>query len=577
MRVRLYDTALVRHLKRAAKERARRAGRKSGRGKWWKGGGGSPTAFWWIWLLANAVRVMAQPGNAPQLKGYVLSAMSLALAGVALSQARKLVGKLTTDGERVVLLFYPISNKDFFVWAALRFVARTVWIPVLAFATYFLTNDAAGTQGWVIQIAAALGEWLIVLCAVFALARYVDKYPRWLPLVLYIAAGALLFSPARLAEILQPLALALPTGWLHVFMTGGRAQRWEAHVILVGLPLVGLLFATLYNRLQVVYCKDETTVPRQEGQAADFVGRASGTELSPEEAELQEELESAEEAPAFPIQATWQKQRLANWGAQAAEYIWRRDWMRLWDWQQLPPIERAAGWCLNQREKGEAQFLLGPKPPAWSEKWKIAVIATAVAFAVMLSGLEKLYFLAVLASAVAVALGLPLLGGNWPVTNQGSISGKLSPIFGCYPLCYWSAGWTMFKLNAVRTAAWVPLGLLLGVLNAKSTQASPAQGCWVVARCILLFLMVMPILLAGKFSKVTNDTLNLRLRLVPFVGAFVCVVFLMITLGAVALLVAPGPWAFPFIVATGLVAWGTWAAYGCYYDRAQVDLLRERS
>ena len=448
---------------------------------------------------------------------------------------------------------------------------------MLAFATYFLTNDAAGTQGWVIQIAAALGEWLIVLCAVFALARFVDKYPRWLPLVLYIAAGALLFSPARLAEILQPLALALPTGWLHVFMTGGRAQRWEAHVILVGLPLVGLLFATLYNRLPVVYCKDETTVPRQEGQAADFVGRASGTELSPEEAELQEELESAEEAPAFPIQATWQKQRLANWGAQAAEYIWRRDWMRLWDWQQLPPIERAAGWCLNQREKGEAQFLLGPKPPAWSEKWKIAVIATAVASAVMLSGLEKLYFLAVLASAVAVALGLPLMGGNWPVTNQGSISGKLSPIFGCYPLCYWSAGWTMFKLNAVRTAAWVPLGLLLGVLNAKSMQASPAQGCWVVARCILLFLMVMPILLAGKFSKVTNDTLNLRLRLVPLVGAFVCVVFLMITLGAVALLVAPGPWAFPFIVATGLVAWGTWAAYGCYYDRAQVDLLRERS
>ena len=65
MRVRLYDTALVRHLKRAAKERARRAGRKSARGKWWKGGGGSPAAFWWIWLLANAVRVMAQPGNAP--------------------------------------------------------------------------------------------------------------------------------------------------------------------------------------------------------------------------------------------------------------------------------------------------------------------------------------------------------------------------------------------------------------------------------------------------------------------------------------------------------------------------------
>ncbi len=111
MKVRLYDAALVRHLKRAAKERARRAGRKSARGKWWKGGGGSPAAFWWIWLLANVVRVMAQPGNAPQLKGYVLSAMSLALAGVALSQARKLVGKLTTDGERVVLLLPDFQQR----------------------------------------------------------------------------------------------------------------------------------------------------------------------------------------------------------------------------------------------------------------------------------------------------------------------------------------------------------------------------------------------------------------------------------------------------------------------------------
>ena len=69
----------------------------------------------------------------------------------------------------------------------------------------------------------------------------------------------------------------------------------------------------------------------------------------------------------------------------------------------------------------------------------------------------------------------------------------------------------MFKLNAVRTAAWVPLGLLLGALNARSTQPSLEQGCWTSTKAVLLFLMVMPILLAGKFSKVANDTSNLRL------------------------------------------------------------------
>lgn len=204
------------------------------------------------------------------------------------------------------------------------------------------------------------------------------------------------------------------------------------------------------------------------------------------------------------------------------------------------------------------------------------MISTAVAFAVMMFGLERIYFLAVLATAVAVAVGLPVLGGNWPATRQGRISGKLSPIFGCYPLSYWKAGWTMFKLNAVRTAAWVPLGLLLGALNARSTQASLEQGCWTSTKAVLLFLMVMPILLAGKFSEVTNDTSNLRLRLLPFVAGIIFIVIVLTVLAGIALLVVPGLWALPVLAAIGLVSWGSWAAYGWYYDRAQVDLLRER-
>src|SRR5262249_33835158 len=167
------------------------------------------------------------------------------------------------------------------------------------------------------------------------------------------------------------------------------------------------------------------------------------------------------------------------WSREAREYVWQRHWLLLWNWAEMPPIERAAAWCLNQRERGEAQFLLGPKPPAWSERWKFSVIATAVAFAVILSGLAQIRFLAVFAAAVAIALGLPILGGNWPAANQGRISGKLSPIFGCYPLSYWRAGWIMFKLNAVRAVAWMPLGLILGVLEARSAQGSLAHGCWI--------------------------------------------------------------------------------------------------
>lgn len=576
MIVSLYDSGLVRRLKHAAKERIRRNRRTSVRGRWWKGGGSGRTTLWWLWLLANAVRLLARPENAAQLKACILSGTSLALAGVALGWARTLGEKLTTDGARIVLLFHPISDRDFFGWASLRFVARSLWILVAAAVIYFLTNDAAGAEGWILRIAAPFAEWLVVLCAVFALARHADKYPRWMPVALYITSAALLLAPDRLLGTVRPLSLALPTGWLHLFMTDPRAQKWRAWVVLGALGSLSALFVWLWNRLQLLYCKEEGAVREQQELAAERAEQTEDKESSLHETELQEELELPVRTAALPMQAAWRKQTLTNWGEKATEYIWQRDWLRLWNWEELPPVERLAGWCLNQREKGEAQFLLGPKPPAWSERWKAAVISTAVAFAVMMFGLERIYFLAVLSTAVAVAVGLPVLGGNWPATNQGRISGKLSPIFGCYPLSYWKAGWTMFKLNAVRTAAWVPLGLLLGALNARSTQASLGQGCWTSTKAVLLFLMVMPILLAGKFSKVTNDTSNLRLRLLPFVAGIIFIVIALTVLALIALLVVPGLWALPVLAAIGLVSWGSWAAYGWYYDRAQVDLLRER-
>ena len=134
----------------------------------------------------------------------------------------------------------------------------------------------------------------------------------------------------------------------------------------------------------------------------------------------------------------------------------------------------------------------------------------------------------------------------------------------------------MFKANAVRTAAWLPLGLVMGVLYATTAHTTPESSCWLVGRSVLLFVAVTPILLAGKFSKITNDTLNLRLRMIPLLGLFLVVIFAVATFGA-GVFMASGWWPVLFLGLVALVSWASWATYGWYYDRGQVDLLREQA
>jgi hypothetical protein len=92
----------------------------------------------------------------------------------------------------------------------------------------------------------------------------------------------------------------------------------------------------------------------------------------------------------------------------------------------------------------------------------------------------------------------------------------------------------------------------------------------------MLFLSLMPILLAGKFSKVTNDTTSLRLRTIPLLGLLIIVIFVVAILGG-GVFMASSWWPVMFLGGTALVSWLSWAAYGWYYEHAQADLLREQT
>ena len=277
----------------------------------------------------------------------------------------------------------------------------------------------------------------------------------------------------------------------------------------------------------------------------------------------------------LPMQANWRKQRMSSLGQDWAEYVRGGEWLNRWNWERANWLERAAGWSLNEKEKLTAQFMLGGRAPNWSSRWRVAVIATACAFTVLLARNELFRVGAFLSTAVSVGAGVPVLGGVWPAMQQGIVSGKFAPLHACYPLDYWRAGWTMWKVNTVRTLAWAPVGLLLGILLGYDAQMGLGASTLLAGRIILLYIALSPIMVAGKFSKSTNDTVNLRWSRILAILVLVLLIIVLLVGGGVALAIEGLP-GVGLTALLGVLTVGSWALYGWYWGRREVDLLTER-
>jgi hypothetical protein len=578
----LYERGVVQRLKKAVKERVRADGRKSTSAKWWRRSsrsGGVAGTFWMFLVFINLMRSRAET---PVWRLLVLGGVSLAFAGVALNMARNLWMKLSIDQERVLLLFYPMRDVDFYRWATMRFGAGTAWVIIVAAIAYLVAVPIGGASDIAILLGAAIAEWLMVLCVMLALVRHVDKYPRWLSLGFFVGVALLFLAPGQYLDSLMPLAWVLPTGWVNSVLSGKIAAQWVNLAVVTLLPAIGLLCWWLWKQLEKFYVQaQEATVvaamATSEAMIAEtLTSESSGRtwiEMPADESADMEEDQNGEAA--LPLQAAWRKQRLENLNVQVGKYVLEENWMERWNWKNLGPIEWIASGCLTEKEKGIAQFLIGPRPPGWTGRWRIAVIATAVAFAAAFPEMNALNFIAGLAFATSIGAGLPLLGGVWPAGNQGRISGKLSPIFGCYPVSYWMGGWTICKLNVVRMLAWLPLGLMLGILGARSAHLPLMYGFWLTIRGFLCLLAVMPLLATSKFAKVTNDTSYLRLKSIFILILVLSLVFAVITLIGMAMML-PVEMASASLVAIAILGWLGWSIYGIYYDRGKVDLLRDR-
>ena len=587
MMLRWYDAGLARRLGQAAKERAKRSGVKGFRRRWWSGSRPSGrNAFLILWLGSIGVRLVVQRLGQMQGTEAVTGCVTLALAGVALQRMKQLRKALTMSFERVQSYFYPVSESEFVTRTLIRAGITAWWLPAAGLAIFRMLQPGNSAGVWATAVLAAIAEFFVVLTLVYALERYLEVIPGWLSMGFFGMAGLWLFTPQDYAAGQQKWVNALPTGWANLLLT----SSWPAEIKIAALGgMVGVFgVATWYfaraRRGALIQGFEETIAVETQSRAMEMEERAGMPSETwralGEPSETREtgitgfDDEEPEVVQPLPMQATWQRQRIESIGQEWSAAVREGSWLQRWDWSQMPWIERAVGWWLDDAEKDTFWFLVGGRVPRWSNSWKNSVIALAVgvSFAALLPANWR--WLGVIAILLSLGLALPLAGGTWMATSPGWISGKLSPIYGVYPLAYGRASRVMAKVNLVRTAAWLPLGAVLTVVDARLSNEPMGATYWLAARVALLWLAWIPITIAGQFSKGTNDTTLLRAKQLLVIPVVIVVVSALIVFWG-AILVNDSPMV--LIGAAGAIAAsvGLWAAYGWWYNR-KVDLLRDR-
>jgi len=581
MRLRWYDAALVRRLRRAVKERAERSGVKGYQRRWWRASGTSGrNVFLLLWLSTIAIRAMVERLGQPMGADVVTGSVSLALAGIALQRAKQLRKALALSFERVHSYFYPVAETEFLDRTFLRSAVSAWWLLAAGLALFMVLQEGNSVAVWATAALAALADVFMVLSLVYALEEHLDVIPRWLALGFFGMAALWLFTPSQYAMGQQSWVNALPTGWMNWVVT----NRWPAESKIVALTAGVVVFGATAWMLARRRCaklagdfeRSLSTEQEIDVTQSEPTGEGAGAawKVLDEEMEDKGEELDAEVVQPLPLQATWQRQRIATIGSEWGQYVRGGEWLGEWDWRQMPWLERVVAWWLSKEEKETLRFLTGGRVPQWSNAWKNSVIALAVGVLLVVVVPSDWRILGVLAIFVSLGLGLPLLGGRWMAMDPGWISGKLSPLYGVYPLGYGRAGRVMAKVALVRTAAWLPLLVVVAVVNAVLQNVGIAGSMWQAARALMLWLSWLPITLLGKFSKGTNDTTNLRPSSVLLVPILIAAIVAMAILWG-GVLVAESGWALAAGAAAIAGSVGCWAAYGWWYNR-KVDLLRDR-
>ncbi|MBI2678082.1 MAG: hypothetical protein HYX28_04825 [Candidatus Koribacter versatilis] len=487
------------------------------------------------------------------------AALSLYATATVITRSNGLLTLLHRSYYRYAALHYPLPPDRFLVVMVRKWLitAGAVGFAALAvFSAAALDRELLGDKWPLILFAAAL-QWLLVA----SLAVTLTWRPPWLPprvlqlvMALHLPAFAAVYAPNWLAPVF-PFARFLPGGWVAAAMwstLGGGTWVWWL------LPVLGTgaLSVTGWRRLSATYSDpalDEML------QSPDSV------------------VALDEEAGDIPVEDTLTEDGLAEW--QKVREGMAREVGRAGILEgrvgessqssQAGPLDRAASRCLTPRELVLMELLLGGRPSGYTAAWKISAltIAGSALLAVLLPATRGFALVAVV---IGCGLGAPLMGGRWIGFHASMTGERVMPVYACFPVGYWELSRLIFKVSALRFAAWLPL--VAGAGAAFGTPGS-AAGTATALEVAMIAIMLQPFMVAGHFAYVSDFTKRVNWQKLVLTGmGFLLLVG--VAVGGVIVFNAPTLLSkmIALLALCGL-SFFFWASYGLLQECGRVDLL----
>lgn len=495
---------------------------------------------------------------------FPLILLTLYSAATILGRANGLSELLYKSGDLAFSMHSPVTDKQFFDYAWLHFLKSSLFVwfySFLAFAYLALAADGRGTL-WAASIIAATLQWLLVVSLAVLVALVLQRWPSLMKLAapLYLSVFAMFFVPASVATPIWKVLQSLPTAWISMIFEKGVIDG-QARALSM-LPLVLLILSSLpltYGRLRKTYPMTELLYP--------LAGNTPGSYGDDEYQEV-------------PGERDWQSETWENTSPTANPRIMVAH-LRPLDWSCSGWLERVAARLMNSREKAIGEFLCGGGVGFWSAQWRRACMIAAIGMIAVFLGPWIPVWIPVCAGIIASMFALPVLGGFWSGMQPIKVYGMERPAFADFPLSYTEISRVLAKVNLLRCAAWLPIGLFYAAMLAWRVKLPVEEGIQIGVGIILIVISLQPLLIVGRFSLHSDDTKKLTLHSVGMTLIALCIallfLFLMLILFAWTQWAPPEGRAVTAVVAmAGLFCCSLtlWFCYRIYFDRGRVDTMR---
>jgi hypothetical protein len=555
--VKLFSASWVRRLQRLTRQEAKlsmaiwREYRR--RRRWWNRVATKLLAVFFFVFVPFALLVRVFDG----LHGnneYPLSGLSLLATGLAFWRANRFTRELYAAGDRVLLVYFPLSREVYWQFQRRRFFCSGLfhlWF-LMAFGGMACLVGALTRQHWPWILGVVAIQWILMMGLGVILACWSRPTAYGLIGLGFVAlAIALLLRPMWLSGVSSTIIdfslQVLPAGWVaEAFRAGvvdGRPITWQA---LVPVTLIMASSVFCLGMLRRRFCGDMI-------DDAKLLEAPLPTVYDEEERIL-------------PAQPEVSPSVLRD----VEEQIRQRKFLVLPDWGAPGAMDRFLTKLLTTRERQLLQFLLEDTPARWTRRWRSSVMVplVGVTLAILIPH-PSAWLVIPIALLVSSGYAGQLLGGSW-----GGLGGN-APDYARYPIGYWQFARIVLKTSCARWLAWWPIPVACGMAAAWKLGDDLSIGAVMGAHFAGLAIAAQPALVVIRISASTADTSGYRLRDVRRIIAICTIILFLVVFGMLSL--APGSAGVIGLAVTACVSWGFLAWYGHWYNAIHFDLMPRAS